>query len=210
MSETGEQAVRQVGASIHRLRVDHDLSLRQLAAASGLSAGYLSQVERGLAAIAITTLGKVADALQVPLATFFVPGDDGLPDDRPPDDRPPDDRPPDGPLPHMTRAGEGAVVDLGSADRTFCLLSVPSPGKVLEPLRVTVRPSDRDDTAYTHPGEEFCHLLSGTLVYVVDGVEHRLGPGDSIHVTSTVPHAIRNDGDVDAEAIWVLTPVLVE
>lgn len=199
MSETGEQAVRQVGASIHRLRVGHDLSLRQLAAASGLSAGYLSQVERGLAAIAITTLGKVADALQVPLATFFVPGDDGLPGDRPPAV----------PLPHMTRAGEGSVVDLGSADRTFCLLSAPSPGKVLEPLRVTVRPTDRDDTAYTHPGEEFCHLLSGTLVYVVEGVEHRLGPGDSIHVTSTVPHAIRNDGDVDAEAIWVLTPVLV-
>lgn len=51
-------------------------------------------------------------------------------------------------------------------------------------------------------------MLSGELVFTVDGVEHTLEQGDCIHWNSTVPHLVRNDGRVPAEVVWVLTPRL--
>ncbi len=69
------------------------------------------------------------------------------------------------------------------------------------------RPPIRGDD-YAHEGEEFAHVLSGALVFAVDGMEHRLETGDSIHYQSTVPHLIRNEDTRPAEVLWVLTPRL--
>lgn len=52
-------------------------------------------------------------------------------------------------------------------------------------------------------------MLSGELVFTVDGVEHTLETGDCIHYRSTVPHLIRNDGARPAEVLWVLTATAV-
>ena len=65
------------------------------------------------------------------------------------------------------------------------------------------------DEQYSHEGEEFAYVLSGELVYIVDGIEYHLGPGDSIHLRSSVPHAMRNTKDEPVQAIWVLTPRLM-
>ena len=82
--------------------------------------------------------------------------------------------------------------------------------RALEPLLVTITPGEtgdpRDD--YAHAGEEFAYILSGTLTFSVDGVEHRLEAGDCIHYPSTVPHLVRNDGREPADVLWVLTPRL--
>ena len=94
------------------------------------------------------------------------------------------------------------------SQRTYRILSGRSFSRVLEPLLVTVEPSDTIEEAYAHAGEEFAYILSGELLFVVDGVDHRLGPGDSIHFESTVPHSIHNDTDAPVEALWVLTPRL--
>jgi quercetin dioxygenase-like cupin family protein len=76
---------------------------------------------------------------------------------------------------------------------------------------VTIDPGEeadpRDDHA--HDGEEFAYVLSGALVFRVDGVEHRLEAGDGIHYQSTVPHLVRNESRArPAEVLWVLTPRL--
>jgi transcriptional regulator with XRE-family HTH domain len=56
-----------VGESIRRLREAHNLSMRALAKASGLSANALSMIERGKTSPSISTLYKLADALGVPV-----------------------------------------------------------------------------------------------------------------------------------------------
>jgi uncharacterized cupin superfamily protein len=61
---------------------------------------------------------------------------------------------------------------------------------------------------YAHEAEEFVYVLAGELLFVIDGVDHRLGPGDSIHFQSTIPHSIHNDAGEPVEAVWVLTPRL--
>ena len=78
--------------------------------------------------------------------------------------------------------------------------------EVLGDVHVLTGDSISDD--YAHDGEEFAYVLSGELVFTVEGVEHTLVAGDCIHWKSTVPHLVRNDGDMPAEVVWVLTPRL--
>src|SRR5688500_14816222 len=62
-----------VGARIHALRVERGMTLAEVADAGHLSRGHLSSVERGLAAITVETVERVAYALGVPphcLLTF--------------------------------------------------------------------------------------------------------------------------------------------
>src|SRR5690606_32757043 len=60
-----------IGAELHRMRVDHGLSVQDLAEASGISTGMISQIERGLANPSINTISKLATALGLQLGIFF-------------------------------------------------------------------------------------------------------------------------------------------
>ncbi len=52
-------------------------------------------------------------------------------------------------------------------------------------------------------GREFGLVLSGTLGVTVGFEHHVLTAGDSISLQSTMPHLLRNDGKVQARAVWV-------
>lgn len=57
---------QQVGARIRELRLERNMSLADLAAASELSKGHLSSVEHGLAAITIGTIQRLARGFDLP------------------------------------------------------------------------------------------------------------------------------------------------
>lgn len=52
-----------VGERLRQLRLEHNMSLAQLAEAAGISKGHLSSVEHGLAAITVETIARLARAL---------------------------------------------------------------------------------------------------------------------------------------------------
>lgn len=160
---------------------------------TGFSIGFLSLVERGRSSLALTSLHKVAEALGTDVASFF-PAERAMREPHP--------------LPHVSRAGENSKIAIAERERTYTLLSGRAPNLLLEPLLVTIQPSETLEEPYSHEAEEFAYVLSGELLYVIDGVEYRLGPGDSIHFASSVPHAIQNDTDEPVQALWVLTPRL--
>jgi transcriptional regulator with XRE-family HTH domain len=191
-SDRDAQYLREIGATIRALRQERGLSLRDLSRLTGFSISFLSLVERGRSSLALTSLHKVATALGTSVASFF----------------PAVGRARESTAPHVARAAGGASQLSTGSQRTYRILSGRGFSRVLEPLLVTVEPSETIEEAYTHPGEEFAYILSGELLFVVDGVDHRLGPGDSIHFDSTVPHSIHNDTDAPVEAVWVLTPRL--
>jgi transcriptional regulator with XRE-family HTH domain len=189
--DAGER-LAEIGSTIRRLRRARGLSLRDIGRSTGFSISFLSQVERGLSSISLTSLHTLAVALGVEMSEFF-------------------------PEPQLERAASTRVnrrtgdsrLPIRSA-HTYRLLGAAGFDRALEPLLVTIAPGEeadpRDD--YAHEGEEFAYVLSGELVFTVDGVEHTLEAGESIHWKSTVPHLVRNDGAVSAEVVWVLTPRL--
>ena len=60
-----------IGSKIKTLRIRKKYTLKQLSAESGLSTGFLSQLERGVSSIAIDSLAKIAEILGVSLSSFF-------------------------------------------------------------------------------------------------------------------------------------------
>jgi quercetin dioxygenase-like cupin family protein len=178
-----------IGPTIRLLRQRQGLSLRDLSARTGFSISFLSLVERGRSSLALTSLQRIANGLGTEAGNFF-----------------PDvaDRRDNG-TPHVARASGSHQLSTGS-QRTYRLLSGRGFDHVLEPLLVTIEPSETIEEPYTHEGEEFAYVLSGELLFIIDGVEHRLGPGDSIHFRPTVPHSIHNDTNEPVQAVWVLTP----
>src|SRR5215203_3204878 len=186
-----EDKVAAVGKAIRTLRKEKSLSLRELSQLSGLSTGFLSMVERGRSSLALTSLNNVAKALDTDLADLFASERKVRVSH---------------PLPHVSWAEGDGRLSIASSQRVYMVLSPRVPGLVLEPLLVTVRPKSDLEEPYSHEGEEFAYVIEGELLFTVHGEEYRLGPGDTIHLLSTVPHAIRNDTDEPAKILWVLTP----
>lgn len=186
-----------VGRAIRARRKERDLSLRELAQQAGLSVGFLSLVERGQSSLALTSLHSVAKALGTDVASFFAS-----------EAAPKEPRVPPA-SPHVTRADERGQFEIVLDKRAYKGLAPRASDPVLEPLLVTVQPSSAFVEHFGHLGEEFAYVLSGELIYIIDGIEYRLRAGDSIHLKSRSPHDIRNDTDEPVQVLWVLTPRLL-
>lgn len=59
-----------------------------------------------------------------------------------------------------------------------------------------------------HPGEEFAHVLRGTLTMWIEGKAYVVRAGDSIRFSPRVRHTWENRGRVPVVAVWVTTPKL--
>jgi transcriptional regulator with XRE-family HTH domain len=184
----------QLGAALRSARTAQGLSLRKLAHRSGVSYGYLSQAERGISSIGLTTLAQVARALQLELKDL-VPGARGELLEEAED------------FCWVQRAGSPAPT-VQSGDRYYRLLSSHADGIVLEPMLVRIHPGGDWQSPVTHAGEEFAYVLEGELVVTVGRARHHLGVGDSIHLRSAQPHHIHNPGDRVVTVVSVVTPRL--
>jgi transcriptional regulator with XRE-family HTH domain len=184
-----------LGSRIRQFREEEGLSLRKLATLTGLSIGFLSQVERGLSSLALTSLRAVATALGRPLVDFFAEEAEAEPDAV-------DD---DAVVFTLTRAADHSR-RLVSGGRHFDLLSSRVPGLVLEPMLVYIEPTGVLEPMTAHAGEEFAYVLSGALEYEVAGTTHTLAPGDSLYLRSNTPHRMFNVGTETAVVVSVVTP----
>ena len=60
-----------LGGRIKALRMERELQQRQLAEKAGLTPSMVSQIESGRLTPSLNTLGKIAAALSVPIASLF-------------------------------------------------------------------------------------------------------------------------------------------
>ena len=63
--------VKKIGNRLKELRQDHDLTLKKLAEATGLSPALLSRIENALSMPSIHTLQSIADSLNVDMGFFL-------------------------------------------------------------------------------------------------------------------------------------------
>jgi transcriptional regulator with XRE-family HTH domain len=182
-----------LGAQLRTLRKTRELTLEQLAARSGVSAGLLSQMERGQGNPSFNTLVQVAHALSVPVASLFRAESTGSPVVRRADRRRID-----------IHAGDGADT---AGEPTITELLTPSLAGALEVLMIEVPPGySTQATPFTHEGEEFGLILQGRHEIHLGDAVYTLDAGDSITYSSRIPHWYRNPGDEPVRSIWVITP----
>jgi transcriptional regulator with XRE-family HTH domain len=184
-----DHSLRAIGAELHRLRQSSGLSLRDLGKRAGLTPGFLSLVERGECSLSLTSLFALSRALDVPAAELI---QGGLRQPAPADfavwPAEPDPR---------------ARMTVG--EREYWRLHAGIPGRQLEPLRMRILPTRTPSPPVTHAGEEFGYILRGQLTITLAGTEVSLGPGQSVHFRSSIPHAVCNRSRAAVDALWVVT-----
>ena len=89
----------------------------------------------------------------------------------------------------LVRKGCGQSIDRYPG-YSFQSLASTFKHKIMEPLLVTVEPSDEPELV-THPGQEFNLCLEGEIDIYFDKKVIRLKAGDSIYFSPTHPHGQR-------------------
>jgi len=181
---------RNVGQGLRTLRQQKGWTLEELSSRCGLSISFLSQVERGLSSLSISSLHAICDALEVPVTHFFASATT------------------DGPL--VVRAGKPrGRIQIGDSRVTYNILSNSISNRVLEAL-IAEYPPHYLPPLVRHDGEEFGYVLEGRVRFEAQGQEELLGPGDSFHIISSRLHTVQNPTDTPARILWVLTMKLLE
>ncbi len=185
MSISHEALSVDVGLRLHELREAQKISMRALAAKSGLSANALSMIERGRTSPSVSTLYKLADALGVPVTEFFAPG---LEKQRTilvrSDER--------------TRVPFAHGVWEGLGGEKFT-------GRV-EPFVLTLENGGSSGThSMVHTGHEFVYVLRGKLEYMVEDKRYELEAGDSLLFAAQLRHRWRNPGSTVTNVLIVLS-----
>lgn len=193
MNESSEPAVspahamdRIVGQRIRELRRNRKTSLDQLSKETGLSIGYLSQMERGMSSPSLRSLTAIADVFGVPIGALFGPmrekSDDTV----------------------VLRADEGAELNLWRSGISKQLLTPSNAKGVLNVVKVRLAPhASTGDELYFHQGEEAGLVLSGSMVLTVDNSSFDLSAGDGFRFASTRPHRFSNETDEETVVIWI-------
>ena len=66
-----DEPLKKLGNDLRQMRKAQNLTLMELAEASGRSVSFLSKIERGLARPSVTALQEIAAALRIPVGWFF-------------------------------------------------------------------------------------------------------------------------------------------
>jgi transcriptional regulator with XRE-family HTH domain len=181
-----------IGSKVRELRQKKHYTLQDVAAKTGLSKPFLSQIENDHVVPPVATLLKLARAFDVGLAYFF---QDEVGIDRI----------------AITRCDERIRVEKrphhrkGEVNYVYEALDTKKTNKHMEPFLVEFPVQDSSEMIFmNHQGEEFLHVLEGTLEFrSVDRVEV-LEPGDSIYFESELSHSFRCLGKKPAKAIVVV------
>ncbi len=185
MSSFEQEAISvDVGSRLRELRQERNMSMRALARASGLSANALSMIERGRTSPSVSTLYKLATAMDIPITAFFR-------EDPPQQDivyRKAEERTR---VPFMRGLWEG----LGG--EAFI-------GRV-EPFMLTLESgASSGPFGIVHTGHEFVLCLRGQLEYQVENNRYLLEAGDSLIFAAQLTHRWRNPGKTVTNAMFVL------
>ena len=177
-----------VGAKLRGLRQRQARTLAEVSAATGVSVGHLSQLERDLVSPSIKTLHDISRALGVTISWFFTPE---LPQDRIGQ--------------YVVRGGARRHISFADGIDDYQLNSLAV--RQIGLLYSTFAPgSSSGETPYAHDGEEAGLVVAGKLELWIDGETVRLETGDSFSFPSTRPHRYRNPGRRQAVVVWAMTP----
>ena len=169
------------------LRESMDLSLRDLAERSGVSAPMLSQVERGETSPTLSVAARIATGLDLSLSQLL--------------------RLDEGQHVVVVARGEGRTRKRGG--HRVEELTPPLPGQRADVSRHSLGPGaatggPTDPPLHEAGARETALVLAGELTLVVDGDDHSLSEGDAVTFDADLPHHFENRGSEPADFVAVV------
>jgi XRE family transcriptional regulator, regulator of sulfur utilization len=173
----------QIGFRVRALREGMDLSLRDLAERSGVSAQMLSQVERGETSPTLAVAARIAAGLELTLSQLL--------------------RLDEGGAVSIVRAEERLRGGATARGHRYDVLTPPLPGQRAEVSLHTLAPGSSTggpgDPPMHEPGaRETAVVADGGVTLVCDGAAHELGAGDAVTFDADLPHHFENNTGADA------------
>ena len=172
-----------LGTHLKTLRENKGYTLKQTAEISGLSIGFISQVERGQADPSLSSLKKLANALGVKLSALFEQ---------------------DSVRHVLVQKGQGQILQISSG--VHCELLATALNKSMEPMIKSVAPGGESGLVDPHAGEEFIWIIEGVLQVEIGNSTYVLNEGDSVFFQAMQTHAWKNIGSDVCRALWITTP----
>jgi transcriptional regulator with XRE-family HTH domain len=179
-----------IGPRIKALRKERGFSLAELARQTGVSEATLSRVENGQTLVSAHHLYRLAGALGVDITAFFGEGAPSITSG----------------IRSVSRKGKG--VALRTSRYRAQVLCTDIANKRMHPAINTVTVASLEEAGgYSrHDGEEFLHVLDGTLLLLSEYYEPlTLAAGDSIYFDSRMGHAYAAAGGAPATILVIAT-----
>ena len=167
------------------LRRERGLTIEQVAAATGLTKGFISQLERDRTSPSLSSIARICDVLGVRLSQIF-------------------EREPG---PALVRREERPEIDTYFPTHNWLLTSREE--RRLQAIESEVAPGGgAGDELYSLPGEvEFVYVLEGTLELLVGDERLVLSEGDALTYELSKPHTWRNPSSTDKlRVLWLAVP----
>lgn len=175
-----------IGPKVRALRQQRNMTMGDLAHATGLTPSAMSQIERGRVDPAIRTLRAIADTLRVPVFYFFL--DEAHPS-------------------IVVRKHQRAHFTFPDRNVVNELLT-PDLQRKLEVMAATLGPgASTADIPMPHAGDECLLVLQGQASLEVGGSQYLLETEDSIYIDAGVPHRITNPSNTETlRYVAAITP----
>jgi transcriptional regulator with XRE-family HTH domain len=153
-------------------RLEIGLGVGQLAERTGISKGMLSKIENAQTSPSLSTLERLAAALDIPFTSLFR----GLAEERDA---------------VFVKAGSGPeIVRRGTrAGHTYELLgTLRGPYKRVEPLLVKLDEETEVFPLFQHSGIEILYMLNGVMEYGYGRQRYKMERGDTLLFEGDIPH----------------------
>jgi len=174
-----------LGRGIRDCRSAKGMTLKKLAELTELSVSYLSQLERDSISPSLRSLAKIAQALNVPIVSFFLKQND--------------------PPGSVVRREKRIKITLPDTDLQYELLA-PDVNRKVEFLLLRVEKGKGQDKLITHEGEEYVFIIQGKLEVKVGKERYVLRAGDSICFDPSFPHTFNNIGEEEVIGVIAASP----
>lgn len=176
-----------VGDRLRAIRHTRQMTIDQLAQATGLSKGFISRVERDQTSPSVSTLVQLCDVLNVQVGDLFHE-----------------------PESQFVAADLAPLINLGGNLTEEHLLTPRSENRV-QVIRSSIRPGDRGNGGadlYTiNTDIETLHVISGRIAFRLNHEVWEMDQGDTITFSGREPHNWEVlDVERGAELLWVLSP----
>ena len=189
-----------LGSEMRQVRKARLLTLKDVAAATGISVSHLSAIERSATSPSLEVVHKIATALDIDPDWFFAR------------------RPGSGPMERayvvrkrnrrdLNRLYREDKAQIGLSDE---LLSSSIAGQILMGVAEYEPHSERPGhTIYQHAGEQHGYILEGELELQLQNEFITLQEGDSFSFPTEIIHNARNRTDKPARLIWAIAPIVI-
>ncbi|MCG8635497.1 MAG: cupin domain-containing protein [Desulfobacterales bacterium] len=180
-------------SGMKKIRKAKNITFNRLAEMTGISANYLSRMERGLANPSIGTIKKVTDALEIQYMALdgnrLAVIEQNL-----------------SKKVEVIRKGNHKML-MYPKSKTVNYLLTPDLKRKLEVILSHANPGESPpEELLSHEGEEFGFVMEGKLEVTIGDEVYVLEEGDSIYYSSEHPHRLESIGEVPCKSIWVITP----